>query len=197
MGSTDFSATNHSVTRPSPVNAPGAEAEAAFAAKLDVIKARRQAHAEMEADEARAKRRFLWAHHWPEDYEQRCCRVGGRPVCRRCSALYPIGFAVAFAAALGAPLWPDRWDPVAIWLLCLPATLAFVGEMVGWFSYSARWQVGTTAVAGLAFGKALGYELLQRWSTEFWGPIAVFGGIWFFASWYGHRTKAKRVPATE
>ncbi|MDH3296581.1 MAG: DUF2085 domain-containing protein, partial [Acidimicrobiia bacterium] len=155
-----------------------ARASAAFSAELRVIAARREAQDRREAKEAQVRRRFWLAHHWPEHYDERCFLVGGRPVCRRCGALYPLGFAVAFAAALGRPLWPTAWDPLVIWLLCLPATVAFVGEMLGWFRYSVRWQVGTTLVAGLAFGKALGYELTDRWSPEFWGPIAIFGGIW-------------------
>lgn len=127
----------------------------------------------------------LWlTHHWPDDYEQRCVRVGGHHVCRRCLALYPTGFLVAFAAALGASPWPDRWDPAAIWLACLPATVAFVGEAVGLFAYRPRWQSAMMAITSLGFGKALSYELRQRWSPQFWWPLGVFAGIWFAASLY-------------
>jgi hypothetical protein len=167
------------------------EAEARLRAEIGPILARHRERNEQEAAEARARRWFWLTHHWPEHYAERCVRVGSRHFCRRCSALYPIGFAVAFAAATGRPLWPDAWDPLAIWLLCLPGTVAFSGEMLGWFGYSRRWQVGTTLIAALAFGKALGYELVERWSPEFWGPIAVFGGLWFFASVAGHRRRAR------
>ncbi len=130
-------------------------------------------------------RRHLWlAHHWPDHYAERCVPIGSRHVCRRCAALYPLGFLVAFLAAAGYPPWPASFDPTAIWLLSLPATIAFVGEAIGLFDYSPRWQVGTTLIAAVGFGRALGYELLDRWSAEFWEPIAVFGGIWFFASLY-------------
>jgi hypothetical protein len=136
-----------------------------------------------EQDEERRATRMLWlSHHWPDSYQPRCISVGRLHMCRRCTALYPLGFAVAVVSALGSPPWPGSWDPTAIWLLSMPATVAFVGEALGWFRYSIRWQVGTTLLAGLAFGRALGYELVERWSSEFWGPIAVFGGIWFFAS---------------
>lgn len=163
------------------------EAEARF----DAIVARRRADDEHQAAESRA-RRLLWlSHHWPQQYDDRCVRVGRWPVCRRCSALYGVGFLIAWAMTIGVDPWPDRWDPTVIWLLCLPATVAFVGEALGWFRYSIRWQVVTTLVAGLAFGKALGYELEQRWSAEFWGPIAVFGGIWFFASLISHRRRTR------
>ncbi len=139
-------------------------------------------------------RRRLWlAHHWPEDYGPRCVRIGSNHVCRRCLALYPLGALVAVLAALGHPPWTEELDPAAIWLLSIPATVAFVGEAIGLFDYSPRWQVGTTLVAAVAFGRALGYELTDRWSAEFWQPIAVFGGIWFLASAFQAGT-ARRVP---
>ncbi len=139
----------------------------------------------------RARRQLWLTHHWPKDYQQRCVRIGSRHVCRRCAALYPLGFVVAFLAAFGLPLWPTTWDPTAIWILCIPATVAFVGEAIGVFRYSAKWQVAAMLITALAFGRGLGYELVDRWSSEFWGPVAVFGGLWFFASLFHHTTKPK------
>lgn len=132
-------------------------------------------------------RRQLWlAHHWPDDYAERCVTIGRRPVCRRCAALYPFGLLVAVLSVAGVLPWPAGADPAAIWLLSIPATIAYCGEAIGLFRYDPRVQVATTLVAALAFGRALGYELESRWSTEFWGPIAVFGGIWFLATTIGH-----------
>jgi hypothetical protein len=51
-----------------------------------------------------------------------------------------------------------------------------------WFAYHPRWQVATTLLAAVAFGRGLGYELLDRWSSELWGPIVVFGALWFAAT---------------
>lgn len=149
----------------------------------------------------RQARRNMWlAHHWPDDYHERCVMLGGRPVCRRCSALYPLGFVVAFASALGYAPWPPELDPWPIWLLSLPATVTYVGEAIGWLRYRVRWQVATTLVAALAFGRALGYELNDRWHPWFWGPIAVFGGIWFTATMIGaqraRRAHARQMVAT-
>jgi len=135
---------------------------------------------------ARIGRRNMWlAHHWPDDYGERCVTLGSRPVCRRCAALYPLGFIVAFAAALGAAPWPASVDPWPIWILSLPATIAYVGEAIGLFGYNVRVQVAATLITAVAFGRGLGYELVERWSPEFWGPVAVFGGIWYAATLYG------------
>jgi hypothetical protein len=111
-----------------------------------------------------------------------------------------MGFLVAALAAAGYAPWPASFDPAMIWLLSIPATVAYVGEAVGLFGYSARWQVATMLVAAIGFGRALGYELLDRWSPEFWQPIAVFGAIWFaatlFATATGRSTAVAQVTAT-
>ncbi len=167
----------------------------------DALFEQRLAQINERATDHRARRQLWLTHHWPKDYPQRCVRVGSRHVCRRCAALYPLGFVVAFLAAFGLPLWPTSWDPAAIWLLCIPATVAFVGEAIGLFRYSAKWQVAAMLITALAFGRGLGYELVDRWSAEFWQPVAVFGGLWFFASLFDHTTRRNlrlgNVPATD
>lgn len=131
----------------------------------------------------------MWlSHHWEADHAERCVQLAGRSVCRRCLALYPLGLLVAVLSAAGWPPWPLSWDPAAIWILSIPATVAFIGEVMGVIRYSARWQVATTLLAALAYGRALGYEFAERWSPEFWEPIAVFGGLWFFAAYSGFRS---------
>ncbi len=160
----------------------------AFDAHLAVIRSRDQ--------QRRMARRNLWlAHHWPEHYDQRCVQVGSRPVCRRCAALYPLSFLVAVAAVAGVSPWPGSIDPWMIWVLCWPATIAYGGEALGWFDYRPAWQVAATLMTALAFGRALGYELLNRWSGVFWGPIALFGGIWFLATVMGARQRAATVSS--
>ncbi len=150
-------------------------------------------------------RKNMWlAHHWPEHYGERCVKVGSRHVCRRCAALYPIGFLTAALFAIkGFTFWPTEIDPAPIWILSIPATVAYCAEALGFIKYNPKVQVATTIAAGFAFGHALGYELQERWSTEFWGPIAVFGGIWFFATVIGlerkkrlERRKVLRAMAT-
>lgn len=155
---------------------------ALFDLRLEEIKAR---------ETARLGWRNLWlTHHWPADYQQRCVRLGSRHVCRRCAALYPLGFAIAALSAAGFAPWPASLDPWPIWLLSIPGTVAYVGEATGRFPYNPKWQVATTLIAAMAFGRALGYELVERWTSEFWGPIAVFGGIWFAATSFGGQRAA-------
>ncbi len=140
-------------------------------------------HALGQRERDRQARRGMWlSHHDLNHQAERCVRVGRRAVCRRCAALYPLGIFVAVVSAAGMAPWPTSWDPWPIWVLSLPATFAYVGEAIGLFGYNARLQVATMLVTAVGFGRALGYEFEQRWSPEFWGPVAVFGGIWFLAT---------------
>jgi hypothetical protein len=158
---------------------------------LDVLFEARTAAVRARHDERLARRRLWLSHHWPAHYAERCATVRGRPVCRRCLALYPVSVAVAVLALVVGPPWPASWDPWPVWLLSLPATVAFVGEALGWFRYSVRWQVGTMVVAAVAFGRAWGAELADGGQAMFWGPITVFGGLWFFASAIGHVRRSR------
>jgi hypothetical protein len=145
----------------------------AFEARLALMRA-----AEVERQ---GRRRFWLAHHWPGQYAERCVAVAGRPVCRRCAALYPMSAVMAVLALVAGPPWPLAWDPWPVWVLSLPATVVFVGERLGWFGYSPRSQVLTTLVAAVAFGRASAAELADPGQTMFWGPVTVFGGLWFAA----------------
>ncbi len=130
--------------------------------------------------QAKIGRRNMWlAHHWPEHYGERCVKIGKYHVCRRCAALYPLALLVAVLSTAGLVPWPGALDPWAIWILAIPATVAYGAEALGVVKYSAKIQVSTTLIAALAFGRALGYEFEQRWSSEFWGPVCFFGLAWF------------------
>lgn len=165
------------------------KALAMFDAKLAALASR---------EKERIGRKNMWlAHHWMDDYGERCVKVGKRHVCRRCGTLYPISLLVAIASLAGIAPWPVAFDPWPIWILSIPATLAYCGEALGLFKYSARWQIATMVLAAFAFGRAFSYELTERWSPEFWGPIAVFGGLWFFVTVYGMGRKKGLAKAAE
>ncbi len=171
--------------------------DAAFVAKLAEMRQRKLTGRSLGAVQGLSEREArgnLWlAHRWPEKYGERCVHIRGRWVCRRCSVLYPIGVVVATLFAAGVELWPRSWDMTAIWVLCIPGTVAYCGEAVGLFTYRARWQSLAMAITAVGFGRGLGYEFLERWSGQFWWPVTVFGGLWFAATVIGSlRTRAGR-----
>jgi hypothetical protein len=153
------------------------EAEARLQALIVEQQARRA-----DEDRAGAARRNLWrTHHWEAEYD-RCTVVVGRHVCRRCLTLYPIAIAVMVVSLLGLQPWPERFDVWFIWLLCVPATAEFVAEKLLDVPYSAARQIAVSALVGLALGRGLAYEVDDRWSWYFWGPVLVFGSTWFLAA---------------
>lgn len=154
----------------------------AFTAKIAEIEARNSAE--------RARREMWLAHHWPDHYE-RCAVIAGRHVCRRCLVLYPLTIAVAVAAVAGVLLWPRRFDPELTWLLSIPGTLEYVAEQLGLLRYRARRQMIATALTAIPLGRGLSYEFEHRWSWYFWGPLLVFGTIWFTATIVGRRTRSR------
>ena len=154
---------------------PEAEAE------LQALIASQEARRADEAAARRAKRTMWLSHHWPEEYD-RCTVVRGRHVCRRCLVLYPIAVAVLIASFAGMQPWPERLDVWFIWLLCIPATLEFLAEKLANVDYNPTRQIVVTALTALALGRGLAYELDDRWSWLFWGPVLVYGGIWFAAA---------------
>jgi len=131
-----------------------------------------------EAEHTRAYRQLWLAHHWPHRYE-RCTVIGGRHVCRRCLWFYATSLLTLAVAPLGVSPWPASWDYVMVWLLSLPATTEFIGGELGWWRYNARRQVVVTFVLGLAVGRGFYAELTEPGNWTFWGPVLLFGSLWF------------------
>ena len=153
------------------------EAEARLQALLAEQAARRQTE-----DAARQERRAIWrTHHWAAEYD-RCAVVGGRHVCRRCLTLYPIALVVMTLSLMGVPPWPAELDVWFVWGLCIPATLDFMAEKLAGVAYSPRRQVIVTALVAVAVGRGLAHEIDDRWTWIFWGPVLVFGSLWFLAA---------------
>ena len=155
------------------------EAEARLRQLQAVQKIRRDAEAR-----ERQSRRALWlSHHWQDEYD-RCAVIAGHHVCRRCLVLYPVAIAVLIASYAGVTPWPESLDRWFIWLLCIPATFDFLAEKLAGVPYNAWRQTIVTALVALALGRGLRYEIDDRWSWNFWGPVLVFGTIWFVAAVY-------------
>lgn len=118
----------------------------------------------------------LWlAHHWPSRYD-RCIRVGGHHVCRRCAVLYPVAILVAFAAGLGLR-WPESWDVWMYWLLPMPGVVEFVLDVFGVIRHRPLRQVVVSALLAVAYG-----NLLWRYSNDptdglVWTVVLVQTGI--------------------
>lgn len=149
--------------------------------RLRQLRAAQAARREQEDAERRARRGLWLSHHWPDEHH-RCATVGGRPVCRRCLTLYPIALVTAAAGLAGFVPWPDAADVWLIWLLCVPATLEFLLEKLRGVPYHPARQIAVTALVGVALGRGLALEIDDRWSWSFWGPVIVFGAIWFTAA---------------
>lgn len=146
---------------------------------------------------AEAGRRAMWrAHHHPDQYE-RCVVIGGRHWCRRCITLYPIVAVFAALTLAGVSVWPESLDLWFIWLPCVPATIDFVAEQLGWIRYSARRQFVVTLLLAPALGRGIGYELDNSFSWEMWGPVLCFCTIWFLAALEGHRRRGGFEAGTE
>lgn len=154
-----------------------AEAEA----KLQRLQAEQRAREAAFTAQRDGRRRLWHTHHWPDEYE-RCALVGSTHICRRCLTLYPVAIAAMLLSFAGFTPWPERLDLVFIWGLCIPATADFLAEKLWNRAYSARRQVAVTALVGVALGRGFVFEIRDRWSTEFWGPVLVFGLIWFLAA---------------
>ena len=99
----------------------------------------------------------IWlSHHWPDRHD-RCVRVSGVAVCRRCLVLYPLVLLAALVVlAVDLPLGAIV---VAAWILPLPMSLEWAGEQFGVLAHSPRRLVVTTAVAALGLGAALAVHL--------------------------------------
>jgi hypothetical protein len=119
------------------------------------------------------------SHHHPEEYD-RCFRIGGRYICRRCSVLYPVAFAVATASLAGVH-WPAAWDKALLYLLPLPVTLEFLIERFGGVRYHAGRQMLLTLLAAPALGRGFARYLVNPGDKLFWSMVLLFGGSSLFA----------------
>lgn len=118
----------------------------------------------------------VWLSHHQPDQHDRCVRIAGRPVCRRCLVLYPLAFVVA-GLSLATVGWPDRLDPWLLVLLPLPAVVEFCGEQSGRLLYSGRRQVLVTIPLAFALGQGFARYIQNPADGLFWAMLAVYGGL--------------------
>ncbi|MBS1837235.1 MAG: hypothetical protein JST64_06005 [Actinobacteria bacterium] len=119
------------------------------------------------------RRTAMWlSHHWPEDYD-RCARIGGAHVCRRCLWFYPVCFA-AMASAIAGLRWPTSLDPWLLALLPIPVVVEWWAEHLHLVAYSASRQVALSVVAAPAVGVGLARYLVAPGDALFWTVVAVY-----------------------
>jgi uncharacterized membrane protein len=118
----------------------------------------------------------MWmAHHYPEDYD-RCFRVAGRHLCRRCFILYPVAF-VTLALAQAGLRWPRHLDPWLLVLLPLPGVIEFVAEHRHWIAYRPALQELLAVPMGIGLGVGFFRYLHHPGDLLFWGIVAVYAGV--------------------
>lgn len=93
----------------------------------------------------------LWlSHHGPEHLD-RCVSIGGRSVCRRCLALWPLTYGLLAAQILLRAPGHSHWD-VLLPLALTPAVLDYVLVHTGLRAYDPRriWLLQPLLAVGLA-----------------------------------------------
>jgi len=118
----------------------------------------------------------IWlTHHQPGQLD-RCARIGGLPVCRRCLLLWPLTFA-AFALALAGVRWPRSADDLMLVVLPLPAVAEFVLEHAGRWTYRRRRQALVSVPLAAALGVGLDRYVHRPGDSLWWSVVVVYGAV--------------------
>ena len=118
----------------------------------------------------------LWlTHHQPAELD-RCVKVGGHHVCRRCLLLWPLTFTVLVLAFAGVR-WPRAADGLLLVVLPIPAVAEFVFEHAGRWSYRPARQTVVTAALAAALGVGLDRYLHHPADALWWTVSLVYGGV--------------------
>jgi hypothetical protein len=134
----------------------------------------------------------MWlAHHYPEDYD-RCLRVRGRHVCRRCAVLYPVAFLTLAVTAGWHP--SAAVDVVLVALLPLPALVEFGAEHLGLVRYRPARLVALTVPLGVGLGRGLARYLDDHADRLFWGVVVVYTALGVAAAYARQRRAAGSSP---
>lgn len=116
----------------------------------------------------------VWLSHHPPDQYDRCVRIAGRPVCRRCLVLYPVAAAVALVVVL---LAPTSVPPGFMLLLPVPAVVDWCLEHLGRVPGSPRRLMVVTLPAGAGLGLGFARYFDDPGDLWFWGMVLGYGGI--------------------
>lgn len=112
----------------------------------------------------------MWLSHHVEEQHDRCVRVNGFLICRRCLVLYPLSAVIAVTwIRIGGSHPLDR---LMCWGLVLPALIEFTAEQAGWTRHRPARLVAVTAVASLAIGRGVSRYLQRPGDVVFWVMVA-------------------------
>ncbi len=110
----------------------------------------------------------MWLSH--HQSTERCTKVGGSFVCRRCLVLYPGVVLTALVAAALGPASPSSVVP-AVYLLLAPMVVDWVLEHAGRITYSPRRQSFVSLAAGVGGGLALSIHMKDPFNLSATVPI--------------------------
>lgn len=133
----------------------------------------------------------VWLAHHHAGHHDRCWRAGRTLVCRRCTLLWPLAFAVMAAVSVGT-WWPESADSWLLVLLPLPGVVEFLLEHAGVVRYDARRQLVLTVPVAVAIGRLLARYLDDQGDGLFWGVVWGYAIVMFLATLYGNRRRAAR-----
>ena len=100
---------------------------------------------------------------------------------------------VATAVGIGSAV-PTTLRNVVVWLLPLPALADYVAETVGGRPYAPRRQAVATAVAAIAIGAGLAWEVAAPEDVSVWTMLACYGAMGVLAT--AAALAAPREPAS-
>lgn len=132
---------------------------------------------------------FLLAHHHPEQHD-RCVRIAGTPVCRRCLVLYPVALVTALVVVVLDASTDAPWSTWAMSLLPLPAVVEFVAEHLGLTAYRAPRQVAATLPAAVGLGIGFAAQARDPGHRVFWITVLAYAGLCSVALAVHHRRRA-------
>ena len=134
----------------------------------------------------------LWLTHHHEEQLDRCWRAGNTLVCRRCTLLWPLAFAVMVAASFGS-WWPGSADSWLLVVLPLPGVIEFALEHFGVVRYSRTRQLLLTVLVAIGVGRLLARYLDDHSDALFWIVVSGYALVMFAAAVVG-RYRARRTP---
>lgn len=128
----------------------------------------------------------MWLAHHHDAQLDRCWRAGDVLVCRRCTLLWPLAFAV-MAAVLAGTWWPVGADPWLLVLLPLPGVVEFLLEHAGVLRYRKWRQLLLTVPVAIAIGRLLARYLDDQGDGLFWVIVWGYAIVMFTSSALAHR----------